>query len=194
MGWAAQAVGAAIAQRHPRRFWPVMATSLTVAGLVAVPQVRPSEIPCRRAWLLGGGGAGVAAHLLFRGAARLAVRVPALGPHLERLRSGAESAPPALAALLTLPSALGEELYWRELGAGPTAGALGYVLAQVPSGNPLLPLGALPLGLLGRWLQERSGSITPPLLAHLTFSELTLVRPGLPRDRPEPGARLATEP
>ena len=91
---------------------------------------------------------------------------------------------------------ISEELFWRSGGwtaeVGPVWGsALAYAAAQLPTQNPLLVMGALPLGLVTTWVRRRSGSLLPVVICHLVFSEMTLAWPGLPLPH---GATRATEP
>jgi membrane protease YdiL (CAAX protease family) len=97
-----------------------------------------------------------------------------------------------MAALLVIPAAAGEEIFWREsllerqrLARGSdfqalVASTLAYGAVQAGSLQPLPPLGALLLGSMAGWLRIRSGSIWPAVAAHLAYTELCLVAPGLP--------------
>lgn len=195
----AQMVAAREAQAHPARFWPLMGGSLCLAGLVTLPEERRELGAPTPGWALAAVAVGAGLHLLVRAGALLLGGGPRLRDHLERVRAGAHSVPAPLAAALAVPAAAGEELYWRGLQPGPRFGgevvgpALWYAGCQLPSGNPLLALGALPLGLAGGWLRMRSGSLIPAVIAHVVFSELTLVWPGLPAAPGAASSRVATE-
>jgi membrane protease YdiL (CAAX protease family) len=111
---------------------------------------------------------------------------------LHRLKRCTGSVPPPLAALLALPAACGEEWFWREgvLGAeldrgdgpGPALlkSTLWYAAVQMAAFDPLPPAGAILLGGVTGALRVTSESVWPGLVAHVIYSELTLVAPGLP--------------
>lgn len=138
-------------------------------------------------------GSGMALHLVTVAIAAVIRRSSFGASRLSAVRRWTGSSPRPLAALLVLPAAMGEELYWR---ADPQPGGVAaYVACQLASRNPLLPLGALPLGLVTTWLRRRSGCLWPAFLAHLAYTELTMVYPGLPAPRePTSGSPAATDP
>lgn len=142
---------------------------------------------------MAGLGAGVALHLVTVAVATVIRRSSFWSARLSTVRRWTGSSPRPLAAMLVMPAAMGEELYWR---ADPQPGGVAaYVACQLASRNPLLPLGALPLGLLTTWLRRRSGCLWPALFAHLAYTELTMVYPGLPAPlESTSGSPAATDP
>lgn len=185
LGLLAQGVAAARSRRDPEHFWPLMTAGLVLAGCTAAPRAAAASWGWSWRWLGAALGLGAGLHLGVRMGARAASRLPWTAAHLERLRGGMGSAAVPTRAVLALPAALGEELFWRCDGwlgdSGPLpAAACRYSLAQLPGRNPLLVAGALPLGLATGWVKRRSGSLLPAVVCHLVFSELTLVWPGLP--------------
>lgn len=128
--------------------------------------------------------------------ASLLGRLPLGQRSLERLQACTKSVSRPVAALLVIPSGLGEEVFWREsvlgrrLGSGARSdlsclirSTLAYVAVEAGSLEPLPPLGALLLGSGAGWIRIRSRSIWPPVVAHLIYAELCLVAPGLPPAR-----------
>lgn len=134
---------------------------------------------------------GAAAGVALAAATHLAFAVlGGIEPWIARdtaLLYAAFRAPPGPgASLLLAPIVLGEELVWRGAvqGAlsrrlGPAAGvplaALGYALAHVPLGSPVLPLVAGGCGLVWGALRAATGSLVPPLVAHLAWDLLVLL-------------------
>lgn len=195
-GILALAGAARLSRRCPQRFWPVMTIGLTAAGLSAVPRARSSSWRGDGRWLAAALGLGAGLHLGARAGAGLPGRFPPLAGSLEWLQKAVASAPAPARAVLIVPAVISEELFWRSGGwiaaRGPVWGAaLGYAAAQLPAQNPLLAMGALPLGMATTWLRRRSGSLLPAVICHLVFSEMTLAWPGLPLPR---GSSRATEP
>ncbi len=187
---------ARLARRRPQRFWPVMTLGMTLAGLSAAPRARTASWRGSWRWSVAALGLGAGLHLGVRAGARLAGRVSPAAAALDWLQGALGSAPTPTRAVLSVPAVIGEELFWRSGGwiaeTGPVWGcALGYAAAQLPSQNPLLVMGAVPLGLLTTWMRRRSGSLLPVVICHLVFSEMTLAWPGLPFPSGSPGA---TEP
>ncbi len=183
-----------MAFRHPRRFWPAMTVSLSAAGLVATEARGARLPPGARAWLAGGAVSGALGYLAAAAGARW-LGTSSLGARwLDQMNQGFASAPRRWAALLAVPAAVGEEVFWRETylahclrlhsGATLPAGArctLAYAASQLPARQPLPALGAIALGGGMALLRLRSGSVWPAAAAHLVFSELCLVFPGLPK-------------
>ena len=190
------ASAALLARRRPQRFWPAMTLGLTLAGLSAVPRARSARWRCGPRWVMAALGLGAGLHLGVRVGAGLAGRIPPLAGDLEWFRGAVSSAPTGKRAALSVPAVLGEEIFWRSggwvAGAGPVwRSALGYAAAQLPTQNALVVVGALPLGLATTWARRRSGSLLPPVICHLVFSEMTLAWPGLPLPS---GSTRATQP
>jgi hypothetical protein len=185
-----------LARRRPQRFWPVMTLGLTVAGLSAAPRARSASWHGGWRWLAAALGLGAGLHLGVRAGAVMAGRISALAGSLEWLERAVASSPTSTRVVLSVPAVLGEEVFWRSGGwiaeAGTVWGsAVGYAAAQLPTQNPLLVMGALPLGLAATWIRRRSGSLLPVVICHLVFSEMTLAWPGLPLPS---GSPRATEP
>lgn len=96
-------------------------------------------------------------------------------------------APPgAIASIALAPIVLGEELVWRGVvqaaivrRVGPTLGvalaAGAYALAHAPLGSPVLVLVAAACGLCWGALRAATGSLVPPLVAHLVWDVLVLL-------------------
>ena len=195
-GLLAMSSAARLARRRPQRFWPVMTLGLTLAGLSAGPRARTASWRWGPRWAVAALGLGAGLHLGVRAGAGLAGRISPLAGSLEWLQGALGSAPTRTRVLLSVPAVIGEELFWRSGGwtaeVGPVWGsALGYAAAQLPTQNPLLVMGALPLGLVTTWVRRRSGSLLPVVICHLVFSEMTLAWPGLPLPH---GSTRATEP
>ena len=185
-----------LSRRSPQRFWPVMTLGLTVAGLSAAPRARSASCRGGWRWLAAALGLGAGLHLGVRAGAGMAGRIPPLAGSLEWLQGAVGSAPTSTRLVLTVPAVIGEEVFWRSGGWIAEVGAvwgsaLGYAAAQLPTRNPLLVMGALPLGLATTWIRRRSGSLLPVVICHLVFSEMTLAWPGLPLPS---GSPRATEP
>ena len=170
-----------------------MTAALAGSGLL-VPRAgaRSGRIPSPR-WLGLGIGVGAAAYAATLGVSRLISRYERGRRSLSHFQSCADSTPKPVAAALILPAALGEEWFWREgvmaalmertqsPGRALTEATVCYALVQAASLDPLPPAGALLLGLGTGALRLASGSIWPAVAAHVVYSELTLVAPGLAR-------------
>ncbi|MGC2192842.1 MAG: CPBP family intramembrane glutamic endopeptidase [Candidatus Dormiibacterota bacterium] len=193
LGGAVQAGLAYLSFRYPRYFWVLTTLGLSSCGVPGLRRLRrrPQRVSFRG---LGVGlFMGVAGYLITAAAAFLANRWPLGRRSLDRLQECSQSVSRPVAALLVIPAAVGEEVFWRESVLGsqlqPAANSqfrylvsstLAYAAVQAGSLQPLPPLGALLLGSGAGWLRIRSGSIWPAVAAHLAYSELCLVAPGLP--------------
>ena len=198
IGAATQAGLAYLSFRHPKYFWALMTVGLSASGAPAWRRLRARPQPAPLRWLGLGVLAGSAGYGITAAGAALSARLPLGRRSLRRLRECSASVPRPVAAVLVIPAAVGEELFWREsvLGSrianmensqlrqllGPT---LAYVAVQAWSFQPLPPLGALLLGWGAGWIRLRSRSIWPAVAAHLVYSELCLVAPGLPQPQAE---------
>ena len=182
--------------RHPRYFWALMTLGLSACGVPGLRTLRAHPQRASVRWLLLGTIGGVAGYGVTAAGAALAARLTLGRRSLDRLEECSRGVPRPVAALLVVPAALGEEVFWRESvlgrqlrpGASPplrslVSSTLAYAAVQVGSLQPLPPLGALLLGSGAGWIRIRSGSIWPAVAAHLAYTELCLVAPGLPGDR-----------
>jgi membrane protease YdiL (CAAX protease family) len=196
LGAAGQAGLSYLSFRYPRYFWALMTLGLSACGVPGLRRLRAHPQRASVRWLLLGTIAGVAGYGVTAAGAALAARLTLGRRSLDRLEECSRGVPRPVAALLVLPAALGEEVFWRESvlgrqlrpGASPplralVSSTLAYAAVQVGSLQPLPPLGALLLGSGAGWIRIRSGSIWPAVVAHLAYTELCLVAPGLPGDR-----------
>lgn len=192
LGALAQSLALGASQLRPAAFWPLMTATLVGSGLsVGRSEERRVGLPSGR-WLWQGAACGIGMYALTFGAARILSRTGPGRLSLDQLERCTGSVPPTLAALLALPAACGEEWFWREgvLGAelargggpGPALlrSTLWYAAVQMAAVDPLPPAGAILLGGVTGALRLTSDSIWPGLIAHVVYSELTLVAPGLP--------------
>ncbi|MHB1526288.1 MAG: CPBP family glutamic-type intramembrane protease [Candidatus Dormibacteria bacterium] len=183
-----------------------MTAGLAGAGLL-VPRAKSRSARATSVlWLGLGAGVGAAAYSFTLGASLVISRSARGRRSLGHLQACTGSVPRPLAAALILPAALGEEWFWREgvtralLGRGQSPGrtlfqgTACYSAVQAAALDPLPPAGALLLGLATGTLRLASGSIWPSAVAHVVYSELTLVAPGLARVHSLASARTGTEP
>ncbi len=174
-----------------------MTVSLVGSGALAGGRDRRTRPAEGRGWRLTGALAGAGTYAATVVAA-LGLRRSAAGRRwLGQVRACTESCPRPLRVALLVPAAVGEELYWRErvvaggahgVGAWRLGlGVLAYAGVQAGSGNPAMVAGGAALGLVTGALRAGSGSLAPALTAHLVFSGLTMIWPGLPAPPgPEP--------
>ncbi len=177
---------------QPRWFWAAMTTALVSSGVLTAPGRPRPRLRADPGWIAGGVMAGLCAYLVTFGTGWLLNRSSPGRRWLSQVRRCTDSRPRALRALLVVPAAVGEELFWREamlgdgsqglLQSGPEVAV--YAAVQLASGNPAVVGGGVLLGLVTTCLRVGSGSLTPALLAHLVFSEMTLTWPGLPLPHP----------
>lgn len=170
-----------------------MAVGLSGSGIPGFSRLRQHPGQTSGRWvglglLVGLGGYGVTT-----AGAVLASRLAIGRRSLEEIQQCSQGVSRPWAALLVVPAGMGEEIFWREAVLGPYLDAgqseigalvgttLVYAAVQAGSMQPLPPLGALLLGAGAGWLRIRSGSIWPAVAAHLAYSELCFVAPGLPR-------------
>jgi membrane protease YdiL (CAAX protease family) len=179
--------------RHPRSFWPLMTLGLSASGLPGLCRLRQHPQVVQAGWLAVGATAGLAGYGITASGAALLCRLTSGRRWLAQFHRCTGRLTPPLAALLVLPAAAGEELFWRDTllgrllrgGSQPSRGlwlrsTLLYGAVQAGSLQPLPPLGGLLLGAGAGWIRLRSGSVWPAVLGHLVYTELCLVRPGLP--------------
>lgn len=162
------------------------AIALGVAVLVLDRAARRTLRPSPSGVLVGaamGGLMAAATYLCYPVLARLDPFVA----HDTALLYAAFRAPPgAIASIALAPVVLGEELVWRGVvqaalvrRVGPAGGvalaAGAYALAHAPLGSPVLVLVAAACGLSWGALRAATGSLVPPLLAHLVWDVLVLL-------------------
>ncbi len=198
VGAAAQSGLSYLGFRHPRYFWTLMTLGLSACGVPGLWRLRRRPQRPSSRWLALGLVGGAAGYGLTAAAAQLARQIPVGRRSLDRLQECVQSLPRPAAALLVIPASLGEEVFWRESVLGNqleegsraqfrrlASSTLAYAAVQAGSMQPLPPLGALLLGAGAGWIRIRSGSIWPAVAAHLAYTELCLVAPGLPGSRPD---------
>jgi membrane protease YdiL (CAAX protease family) len=199
LGAATQAGLSYLSFRYPRYFWVLMTLGLSACGLPGFRRLRAEPQRASVRGLGFGVLAGVAGYGITAAGAAVAGHWPFGRRSLDRLRECSRSVPRPVAALLVIPAAVGEELFWRDSVLGrqfpPSADSqfrrlagstLAYAAVQAGSLQPLPPLGGLLLGAGAGWIRIRSGSIWPAVAAHLAYSELSLVTPGLPGSGKKP--------
>ncbi|MGH7641020.1 MAG: CPBP family glutamic-type intramembrane protease [Candidatus Dormibacteria bacterium] len=191
LGLGVQALATYVGFGRPQLFWGALPVGLGLSGLPALRRLAGASQPASRRWLLAGLAAGAGGYGLTAILTLPLTRLEWGRAALVRLQRCFGAAPRPLAGLLALPAALAEEAFWRQAMLFPADRGdpwsrlpwvtLAYCLIQCCSLEPLPPLGAVLLGSGGGWLRIRSGSIWPPVLAHAVYTELCLVKPGLPR-------------
>jgi membrane protease YdiL (CAAX protease family) len=170
--------------------WPAMGGAALLLGAAALVFDRAASRDLLRPraelvllGLLAGATMAAATWTLYP---LLAHAAPFIGADTRSLYS-AFRAPSRWGALLALaPVILGEELVWRSVvqstvarGFGAARGvvlaAVLYALAHAPLGSPVLVLAALACGLSWGTLRATTGSVVPPLVAHVVWDVLVLV-------------------
>lgn len=174
-----------------------MTVGLSASGVPGLARLARRPQPLSPRWVCLAAALGAAGYVVSAVGAGLARRSPLGRESLARLGACTGSVSRPLAALLVIPASIGEEVFWRESLFGRCLGTekspqlgrlirstLVYAAIQASSLQPLPPLGGLLLGSGAGWIRTKSGSIWPPVVAHLTFAELSLVAPSLPGMRP----------
>lgn len=170
--------------------WPAVGGAAIVLGLAAA-LVRPAGT---RTLLRGNGrlvglGALVGAAMIalsYLVQPRLVALVPYLADETAALYEAVRMLPPVAVALLLAPVTLGEELAWRGAvqdtlvrGLGTWTGvaltAVLYALSIAPMGSSLLVGIALAWGVTWGALRAATGSLVPPLVAHLAWSAVVVL-------------------
>lgn len=167
VGGATLVLGAGVAVRYPRATGALLRPSLRLVSLGVV----------------AGALMSAASYVLHPVLVALA---PFMAEETTRLYAAFRAPPMILVLLAFVPVTLGEELVWRGAvqasfaarmgpwrGVAATAGV--YALAATPTGSPLLILVSLAWGAVWGALRAATGSLVPPLLAHLTWSAVVLV-------------------
>jgi membrane protease YdiL (CAAX protease family) len=173
---------------RPFDFWVMLASSTLVLSIIAVliSKNKLSVRPSVKLILYG-----VVTALLMYGLFYFGYQVTKSSPVFSQgvnqvygLRSNEPSW--LVAALLILPIAPGEELYWRGLiqrafsdrnGAyvGLLGASLAYALVHVPTFNVPLVLTAFIGGLVWGWLYEFTNSLTPGIVSHILWDLMIFV-------------------
>jgi uncharacterized protein YbjT (DUF2867 family)/membrane protease YdiL (CAAX protease family) len=182
-------LGAVVAAR-PVGMWLAIGTASVLLGAATLafdgPATRAVARPNAARVLLGAGiGVAMAAatHLLYPWFARF---LPFVAEDTAALYAAFRAPSPTIAALAVLPVIVGEELVWRGVvhaalvrRFGPVVGlgacALVYGLVLLPLGAPTLAFVAMACGLAWGLLRAWTGSLVPPLVAHLVWNVVVLV-------------------
>ena len=183
--WAAAAAGARLLG-----IWTAIGAAAIALGVAVLvldgAAVRKILVPRPSFVLLGAGvGAAMAAatyllYPLFSDVAPFVARDTAI------LYSAFRAPSQAAVLLAFLPVIFGEELVWRGVvqaalarRSGPWGGAVlaaaAYALAHAPLGSPVLVLAALACGLCWGALRAATGSLVPPLVAHILWDAVILL-------------------
>ena len=120
---------------------------------------------------------GMLAIAVFSAGAVVVSQVPFLREEVQSVLAYAEYNSLAVVALVTLVNGLAEEVFFRgalyaAIGArGPVLwSTLLYALATVVTGNPMLVLAAVILGVLVGLQRRVTGGILAPMVTHITWS------------------------
>jgi membrane protease YdiL (CAAX protease family) len=134
-----------------------------------------------------GAALGVAMTLATYPVFRLATALfPSLEPSVESLYAAASTHSPAVALAWTVLIIIAEEVLWRGLvldvlderlprNASSALSVASYALAQLGSGSLIVLLLALVCGAIWTWQRRATGSIVPPLIAHLIWSPTVIL-------------------
>ncbi len=180
---------AAAASARTFGIWPALggvAIALGLAVLVLDRAARRTLRPTPSRILVGaavGGLMAAATHLSYPVLTRLD---PFVARDTALLYAAFRAPPGAIASIALAPVALGEELVWRgvvQAALGRRVGSAGgvalaacvYALAHAPLGSPILVLVAAACGLSWGALRAATGSLVPPLVAHLVWDVLVLL-------------------
>lgn len=170
-----------------RSFYPLtllVAATWTVGGLASGP-LHLGRIPFRgslRRPVLTPVALGLAAGAVFVLGALVVRQVPPLAGYVDDVLAHAEAGYLPLVVLVTLVNGVAEEVFFR----GGLFAAIGrrhpvvvstlvYAAATVATGNPMLVVAAVLLGLLFGLQRRASGGILGPMLTHVTWSSIMLL-------------------
>jgi membrane protease YdiL (CAAX protease family) len=186
--WLCWRAGAAAASQFG--VWPGIGTAASLAGVLAVALRGRDLLPLLRVTardvalgVLAGAVMIVATYLLYEPAQALPFGIR---PGTELMYQRFRDAPLALIAVLMPVCVVSEELVWRGLGQGALESRLGpwwaalvtaviYGSAHFGAGLPLLPYLAGVCGLYWGLLRAATGSLTAPLIAHITWDVTVLI-------------------
>ncbi len=163
-----------------------VAIALGLAVLVLDRPVRRTLRPRPSGILAGAAVGGVMAAATYLTYPVLTRLDPIVARDTALLYAAFRAPPGAIASIALAPIVLGEELVWRGVvqaaivrRVGPTPGvalaAGAYALAHAPLGSPVLVLVAAACGLCWGALRAATGSLVPPLVAHLVWDVLVLL-------------------
>lgn len=170
-----------------RSFYPLtllVAGTWALGGLLSGP-LHLGRIPFRgtlRRPVLTPVALGLVAGAVFVLGALLVRRVPPLAGYVDDVLAHATEGYLPLVVLVTLANGVAEEVFFR----GGLFAAVGrrhpvaistlvYAAATVATGNPMLVLAAVVLGLLLGLQRRASGGILGPILTHVTWSSTMLL-------------------
>ncbi len=167
-------------------FYPLtitVAAVWTVGGFLSGP-LHLGYLPFRgslRRPIVTGLAFGVLAGVVFLGGALVVRLIPPLHDNVENVLAHARYGSLPLILLVTLLNGVAEEVFFR----GGLFAAIGrrqpvlistlvYAAATLATGNPMLVLAALTLGLVLALQRRASGGILAPIITHVTWSMMML--------------------
>jgi uncharacterized protein len=164
----------------------LVAATWIVGALVSGPMpVRPhTRIPTGSV-ILAAVAVGIAAFLVFLGAALVAEHLPVVSGALDRVLGRADAGPVALVLAIALVNAVAEEYFFRgalyaALAPRPVLGAtVGYVAVTATTGNLALVAAAVVMGTVFGLERRATRSVLASLVTHAVWSTLVLL--ALPR-------------
>ncbi|MFH1480833.1 MAG: type II CAAX endopeptidase family protein [Pseudomonadota bacterium] len=182
---------------RPFNFWLMMSLSTSLLILISCcyghPLLQKSELTGRN--ILLGIFSAVVLYFLFWVGNHVLIFIADFFPRMLPDRSGnlnavyanmGELSPVLVGALLFFPIGFGEEIFWRGFvqrhfsrrWSGRTAfivTTLLYTCVHLPTGNPVLILAALTVGLFWGGLYWATGSILPVLVSHMLWDPAIFV-------------------
>jgi len=162
-------------------FYPTalaLAATWAVGALLAGPPPAGDRSPLRPVLVgLALGGVFVLGALVVR-------EVPALGDRVDAVTAYADRGSGPLVVLVAVLTGIAEELFFRgalyDVVPRPVlVTTVVYAAVTVATGNVMLVLASVLLGLVAAWERRRSGGVVAPALVHATWSVVMLL--ALPR-------------
>lgn len=162
-------------------FYPAalaLAAAWAGGALLAGPPPAGDRSPVRPVLVgLGLGAVFVLGALVVR-------EIPALSDRVDAVTAYADRGSGPLVVLVAVITGITEELFFRgalyDLVPRPVlVTTLVYAVVTVATGNPMLVLASVLLGLVAAWERRRSGGVVAPCLVHVTWSVVLLLT--LPR-------------